>query len=132
MLVNLPFWRKLVVDLKQEFGWKLGFDVLDLFRAFSNRSPTTEVDEKILIQESDLVLASSSILFDLAKKEGKSPVLLHNATEFEHFHRAVSPIEWNEMRNYRHPIIGSVSYTHLDVYKRQPTSRPSLTYSMAK
>ena len=106
MLVDLPFWRKLVVDLKQEFGWKLGFDVLDLFRAFSNRSPTTEVDEKILIQESDLVLASSSILFDHAKKEGKSPVLLHNATEFEHFHKAVAPIEWNEMRNYRHPIIG--------------------------
>lgn len=106
MLVDLPFWHMLALRLKEDLGWKMVFDFMDLFTEFSNRSPSAEEDEHGLLQESDLVLASSSILYEIAKKESKNLILLHNATEFDHFHQASTPIENKDMRSYSHPIIG--------------------------
>ena len=106
MLVDLPFWSQLVLQVKENFGWKLVFDFLDLFTEFSNSSITAEQDEHVLLQESDLVLASSSILHEIARKENPSSVLLHNATDFEHFHKAIHPIENKDMKRFSSPIIG--------------------------
>jgi GT2 family glycosyltransferase/glycosyltransferase involved in cell wall biosynthesis len=106
MMVDLPFWRKLTLHLKELYQWKLVYDMMDFFLEFSNRSPYAEIDEKHLLRESDLVLASSDLLFTFAAKNNPHTLLLKNGTDFFHFNQASHPIDIKHLKKFVHPMIG--------------------------
>lgn len=106
LIVDLPFWRKLAVRLREAFGWKLVYDCMDDYAGFSNSSDLAAKDEQLLLGQSDLVLATSHILFEKVKKENKNSILIHNGTDFDLFHKAAQEIETDEINKLDRPIIG--------------------------
>ena len=104
--VDLPFWRKLALRLRDAYNWKLVYDCMDLHTGFSNSNELKVQDEEILLRESDSVLASSKYLYNFVKKYHSNPLLVPNAADFEFFHQATEPIVMDEMKDLPHPIIG--------------------------
>lgn len=106
MMVDLPTWGKLAARLKDSYGWKLVYDCMDLHIGFSNSSAMTQRDEKRLLQNSDLVLASSHRLYEHAKTENEHTILVPNGTDFSFFHQAKEQIAVEEIKDISKPIIG--------------------------
>jgi GT2 family glycosyltransferase/glycosyltransferase involved in cell wall biosynthesis len=109
MMVDLPTWWKLAARLKDSFGWKLVYDCMDLHIGFSNSSAMTQRDEKLLLKNSDLVLASSHRLYEHAKTENEHTILIPNGTDFSLFHLAKEQIAVKEIKDIKDiskPIIG--------------------------
>ena len=106
MIVHLPYWVDLVKNLKISHGWKLVYDCMDFHLGFSNHSFKAEMDEKKLIKNCDLVIATSHYLFDHVSKYTQNCVLISNGTEYETFHNAKDQTSIPELENFSSPIIG--------------------------
>lgn len=104
--VDLPFWQKLAIRLKDATGWKLVYDCMDLHAGFSTSNIYRIQDEETLLNNSDAVIASSNYLYNFVKKYHPHPLLVPNAADFEFFHQAVEPKEIEEIKDLSHPIIG--------------------------
>ena len=105
-VVDLPFWRKLAIHLRDKFGWKVAYDCMDHHAGFSNSSDLTSIDEQILATQSDLVLATSHLLFEKAKEKNANSILVPNGTDFDFFHHLPKDAFIPELKNLSHPIIG--------------------------
>lgn len=106
MMVDLPFWRKLAISLKKSYGWKVVYDCMDLHTGFSTSSKRVIYDERLLLQESDLVLTTSQFLYQHAKSENNNVILVPNGTDFDFFHQAANHISIDEIKNLHVPVIG--------------------------
>jgi len=106
IMVDAPYWTRLVVRLKENFGWHLVFDCMDLFTDFISDSLADFTDEERLLQQSDLVLTTSQQLYDHAKRYNQNTILVPNAADFKFFHQAKDPLVSNEIEHLPHPIIG--------------------------
>jgi len=104
--VDFPYWAPLVIYLKEKFDWKVIFDYMDLFSGFSTTNYSDFEDEKRLLGTSDLVLASSHLLFNHAISINENTLLVPNATNFSYFHQAKETIHTPKMAKYSRPIIG--------------------------
>jgi glycosyltransferase involved in cell wall biosynthesis len=102
-LVQFPGWAELVLELKNLFNYKVIFDILDDFTEFPNIPKTRIIQEKLLAQNSDIVLTTSSILEEKAKTFSENVLFLPNACEFSHFNKSIND---NFLGNYKKPIIG--------------------------
>lgn len=89
MIADYPNWINAVMRLKKKYGFYLVTDYMDDFGGFDNaeQSILQRACEKLL-SESDLVVASSNYLYELALRRAKNVALIRNGTEFEHFHAA--------------------------------------------
>lgn len=106
MLVDLPFWAGLTTCLQSKFGWKLVYDCMDLHLGFSNHSYQAKLDEENLINNSDLVIATSQYLLDHISKQSSNCIVVSNGTDFEFFHQAKDPIPCEQLDEIPKPIIG--------------------------
>jgi len=106
MLVDLPFWRNLVIRLQRQHSWKLVYDCMDLHSAFSISSDLVAIEEKKLLTACDLVFASSHLLFKHVQKGNDNVVLVQNGTNFDLFHKAKKPINSPILEGLSSPIIG--------------------------
>jgi len=104
--VDLPFWGNLAIKVKEEFGWKLVYDCMDLHSGFSDKRPSLEQEETSLLQISDIVLASSHLLYEYVKQFNKNAFLVPNGTDFEFFHQSYTNTANKDIHRYRHPIVG--------------------------
>lgn len=103
IFVQFPTWAPFVQELKNQFGYKMVFDCLDDFTGFSNVIKERENEEKILLENSDLVLATSSYLMKKVMGKTKKNLFLPNAGEFNHFN---NPPYSDLLQNYNKPIVG--------------------------
>ena len=101
--VEFPTWTPLVLELKKQFNCGIIFDCLDDFTGFSNVIKEREKEEKTLVKNSDLVIATASYLLKKVMKETSKTLFLPNACEFSHFNRISSD---RPLRDYKKPIIG--------------------------
>ena len=101
--VMFPTWVTLVLNLKKLYGYKIIFDCLDDISGFPNLNKKRINEEKILIKNADLVIASSSILFKKINSITKSVKLIPNGGDFEHFQKANSE---KILKDIPQPIIG--------------------------
>ena len=106
MLVDLPFWRNLVLHLREKLGWPCIYDCMDLHTGFSISTDATAKDEEHLLKNADLVLATSHFLLDHVKKINPNAVLVPNGAEYTFFHQAAQLMPVEEIQNLPHPIIG--------------------------
>ncbi|RCX16950.1 GT2 family glycosyltransferase [Fontibacillus phaseoli] len=101
-IVDLPFWTPLVESLEQN---KIIYDCMDDHSGFSTNSPSMLLQEDRLIRSSDLVLASSQLLFDKLSALHPSVFLLRNAADVHHFNATgVAPA--SELEALKGPVIG--------------------------
>jgi len=101
--VEFPTWSPLVIELKKELDFKIIFDCLDEYTGFSNVIKEREMEEKILLENSDFVTCSSLHLYEKNQKFTSNLLYLPNAGEFDHFNKTPSQIL---LQNYKKPIIG--------------------------
>ena len=103
--VNLPFWGPLALELQKSYGWKIIYDSLDHLGGFSNITSYMLEPEMELIQESDLVLTTSHLLFNEKSRLNANCMLVPNATDFDHFNYSPEHLP-DELTNIGKPVIG--------------------------
>ena len=129
LFIQFPTWSYLAQELKKQFGYKMVFDCLDDFTGFGNVIKERENEEKILLEKSDLVLATSSHLLKKVMSKTTKNLFLPNAGEFEHFH---NPHSSDLLKDYKKPIIGYfgsiAEWFDSELIEYLATKRPDLTF----
>lgn len=84
-IVQLPYWGKIALQLKDRAECHIVYDCMDDHAGFSTNSKAMLATEDHLIQQADLVVASSKLLFDKIRKLSKHTTLIRNAVDYPHF-----------------------------------------------
>ena len=85
-----PYWGALAESLRDRHGWPIIYDCMDDHSGFLHNTPDVLEAEERLVAGSDLVVASSSLLFEGVRARARASILLRNACEYEHFAAGVS------------------------------------------
>ncbi len=92
VVVDLPFWAPLALEAGRRFGWRVIYDCMDHHAGFLDDGfgsaaarIAIEENEEALLHESDLVLATSRLLYERVRPLARRTVLLPNGTDFAHF-----------------------------------------------
>lgn len=104
-IVDLPFWGPLVLELQEKYGWRLIYNAMDELGGFSNITSYMLEPETELLEKSDLVLATSHLLFDEKVRVNPNCLLLPNGTEFDHFNYAPENVP-DELMKVGKPVVG--------------------------
>jgi len=102
---DVPFWGPLVLELQKTHGWKIVYNAMDELGGFSNVTSYMLEPELELIRNSNLVLATSHLLFNEKAQLNPNCLLLPNGTEFDHFNYPLENVP-DELTGIRKPIIG--------------------------
>lgn len=103
-IVQFPSWYTLVNPLISRFNGALVFDCMDDNSGFENTEDEALRVEEDVLHEADLVLTSSSLLYERARTHNDNVLLVNNGTEFEHFHAATPNGKLDHLQDA--PIIG--------------------------
>lgn len=94
MIVDYPNWVHLAQTLREEYGFKIVTDYMDDYTGFLNPAESMiKANCEKLLKTSDMVVASSQFLYDIAAKYNTNLELIRNGTEFAHFHAAFGATE---------------------------------------
>jgi glycosyltransferase involved in cell wall biosynthesis/tRNA A-37 threonylcarbamoyl transferase component Bud32 len=104
-MIDLPFWAPLVLALREKYGWRLIYNAMDDLSGFSNISSHMLEPETELLEKSDLILATSHLLFEQKVRHNPHCLLLPNGAEFDHFNYEPETIP-AEFTGVQKPIIG--------------------------
>ncbi len=105
IFVDLPFWSKAAMRLREIFGWMVIYDCMDFYKGFSNTSEKMLKGEDDLSENSDLILATSRPLFKERALHNSNCLLIPNGTEFDHFNVRPPDVP-RELKDLNGPIIG--------------------------
>ena len=81
-IVDLPFWKPLIDGIPLN---TVVYDCMDDHEGFSTNSKNMLTDEKQLMTNADLVIASSQRLYEKISAVNDNTVLIRNAGEYNHF-----------------------------------------------
>src|SRR6185503_11625692 len=98
-------WAPLVLELQEKNGWNIIYDSIDQLSGFSNVTPYMLEPEDELIKKSDLVLATSHLLFNEKARLHPNCLLVPNGTDFDHFNYSPGTLP-DELIDIKKPIIG--------------------------
>ena len=101
--IAFPSWARLVLGLKEKYGWPIIYDCMDDYYGFGNVNKARIDEELNLFRNSDLVLTTSSFLYKKARKVTNKTLYIPNAGEFDHFKQ---PPQNNLLTNIKKPIAG--------------------------
>jgi glycosyltransferase involved in cell wall biosynthesis len=104
-IVDLPFWSPLVLELQKKYEWKVIYDSIDHLGGFSNVTSYMLESEDELVKKSDLILATSHLLFSEKVQLNSNCLLVPNGTEFDHFNYLPENLP-DELADIKTPIIG--------------------------
>ena len=88
VLAQLPFWRRLALQLRAAYGSKLLYDCMDDWETFENMGKFNVSEEKLLVQESDVLVVTGAELQRKYQAQGLNPVLARNGADFPFFSQA--------------------------------------------
>ncbi|MDQ7857889.1 MAG: glycosyltransferase [Armatimonadota bacterium] len=129
-LVLLPFWRPLAVRLREAYGWKVVYDCLDYHAGFSTNSPQMVAEEEALAATSDLVVATSRVLWEAQRRRNPRCVWIPNAADFERLCAFVGEPP-ALLQRLRRPVVGYVGavaeWFDADLIGRLARARPQWT-----
>jgi tRNA A-37 threonylcarbamoyl transferase component Bud32 len=103
--VDLPFWAPLVMEFQKLYGWKIVYNSMDQLAGFSNVTSHMLEPEADLIEKSDLVLATSHLLYHEKIQINPNCLLVPNGTDFDHFNYSPDILP-EELKAISKPIIG--------------------------
>jgi len=87
IFVEYPSWEPLAAELRRRHGWRLVYDCMDDHAGFGTHGAGTAEDERRLVADADLVLATSRPLLDRIRRVRPDVVRLPNAGDAERFER---------------------------------------------
>jgi glycosyltransferase involved in cell wall biosynthesis len=80
-IVQLPFWRKIGLELRGRIGSVLVYDCVDEWETFPRLGDFTRREERPLAREADVVSVTGSLLEERFKGQGIDPVVIRNAVD---------------------------------------------------
>jgi len=83
--VHLPFWWPLARAARERYGWPVLYDCMDLHSGFSTVRRAMVSQEDDLLTGADLVVVSSAILEQRARRKRGDVLLVRNGCDFDHF-----------------------------------------------
>jgi len=99
VIVDYPNWIHGAEYLRNHYGFKIITDYMDDFTGFLNPAGNLVGKNcKKLLNTSDLVVASSQFLYDIASQYNKNVDVVRNGGEYDHFHKAFTPKKSNEKK----------------------------------
>lgn len=81
VLCQLPFWWPLAKAMRQELGWPVVYDRMDMHRAFAATDERAVQDEKELVSDADLVWVVSQALVE-ASASARRLAVIHNGCDW--------------------------------------------------
>lgn len=105
LLVDLPFWAPLAQALRQHYAWPIVYDCMDEHAGFSSNTPEMVSNEKNLVQESDLLLVTSTRLLHTWSPLNRRVVRVPNGADYMHFRFPVGE-KPAELAGLQGPVIG--------------------------
>ena len=132
VFVQLPFWRRLALQLRREPSSVTVYDCMDDWDAFKNVGASIRAEEAPLTEECDVLAVTAENL--RAKFAGRrlDPVLIRNGTDFEFF-RTAEPL--TELAAMRRPVIGYfgaiADWIDLDLLYKVAKARPGYSFVLA-
>lgn len=85
VIVQVPFWWPLARNLREQSGWPIVYDCMDLHAGFANVRRAELAHEDALLAGADLVTVSSSLLRRRARAHRDEVVVVRNGCDYEHF-----------------------------------------------
>lgn len=98
-VVDHPFWTPVCERMTNH---RIVYDCMDHHAGFSNNNSHVLSQETRLMKAADLVIASSSRLYDSVRASAKESLLVRNAAEYEHFCNPPPQLAFERKR----PVIG--------------------------
>ncbi|HEX4440679.1 MAG TPA: glycosyltransferase, partial [Thermoanaerobaculia bacterium] len=105
LFVQYPVWEPLARRLQERRGWRLVYDCLDEHSGFGTHGASTAEDERRLIHEADLVLATSGRLHERIRTLRADAMRLPNAGDAERF-AALPPRASSPLAALPRPVVG--------------------------
>lgn len=87
LIVQSPFWWPFVKQAAAAFAWPIIYDCMDYQPGFASSNPVLVEQERELLARADLVVASSALLEQHARRYSRKVLLVRNGCEYEHFAR---------------------------------------------
>jgi len=84
-LIQLPFWRRLGLELRAEHKAPLIYDCMDEWETFPHIGEFNISEEGMLAAECDGLSVTAQRLYEKFARRGNQPVLVRNAADFDRF-----------------------------------------------
>jgi len=104
-LVQHPFWEPLASALKAHYGWKIVYDCMDDHSGFETNHPAVVAHETQLVDNSDLVVATSRLLHNEMSQRNPNCLLVPNGGDYDHF-SALPTRDQSPVAHLPSPVIG--------------------------
>ena len=131
VLLQLPFWRRLALQLRSTHGSKLLYDCMDDWETFENMGKFNVSEEKHLVEECDVLVVTGAELQRKYQAQGLNPVLARNGADFPFFSQA-RPNDL--LAGIPKPIVGYfgaiADWIDLDLVYAVAKSRPQYSFVM--
>ena len=128
-LIQLPFWRRLALKLREGIGSKLVYDCMDDWETFQNMGVFNISEEKHLVRETDVLVVTGAELEKKFAAQGLHPVLARNGADYPFFAKAVSN---RLLDGVKRPIIGYfgaiADWIDLDLVYEVARRRPQYSF----
>jgi GT2 family glycosyltransferase/SAM-dependent methyltransferase len=123
-IVQLPFWAPLARLLRERIDCRIVYDCMDDHAGFSTNTAAMLEGERALIEQADLVVASSRLLAEKIRPSAKRSVLIQNACDFSHF-QAVPARPIQSSQGLRIGYFGAIAdWFDVDLVAELARSRP--------
>ena len=103
-VVHLPYWTRLVLELRHVQGWPVQYDCMDEWQDFPNIGQPLLAQEQVLVAHADLVTVTASVLQDKWASLSRRCLLVRNGVDFEFFTRHCAPNSL--LADLQGPVIG--------------------------
>lgn len=129
VFIQLPFWRKLALELRARHNAILAYDCMDEWDAFENIGEFNRQEEVFLAKQSDVLIVTARRLAEKFANCGLDPLLVRNGVDYEFFNAKRS----NTLAlNLPKPIVGYfgaiADWIDLDLIRRVAIMRPQYSF----
>ncbi len=89
LIADYPTWVSGLIYLKEKYGFVMATDYMDDYTGFLDTTESFVESACIsLLENSDVVVASSNYLMKAAQRYNDNVIVVRNGTEFSHFHQS--------------------------------------------
>ena len=131
LLVQLPFWRRLALQLRAAHGSKVLYDCMDDWETFENMGKFNVTEERDLVRETDVLVVTGAELERKYQAQGLKPVLARNGADYPFFAQARAN---DLLADVPKPIVGYfgaiADWIDLDLVYAVAKSRPQYSFVM--
>jgi polysaccharide pyruvyl transferase CsaB len=131
VMAQLPFWRRLALSLKRQWGSKVVYDCMDDWETFPSIGAFNISEEHLFAREADVLVVTAAELARKFEAQSLKPILVRNGADYDFF-AAAQPSQL--LSDVPHPIVGYfgaiADWIDLDLIYEVAKRRPDYSFVM--